>query len=172
MAKTDRLVIAYFPTEADANEAGELITWWDDQQTFIDLQAVGVMTMKDGKVKTEQIGERATATGAGWGLLIGAVTGIFTGGLTLLGGAIAGLAIGSITGHFFHHRLGMNDEEKAQLEAHLEDGGAALAIVTPEEQVEATVDTLEARTKDIVVFRMSDETVQEITETAEEASSE
>ena len=68
MAKTDRLVIAYFPTVADANEAGELVTWWDEHQTYIDLGAIGVLTMEeDGKVKTEKIGDRATPAGAGWG---------------------------------------------------------------------------------------------------------
>lgn len=163
--KTDQLLIAYFPTTEAAHQAAEDVKEWDKNLIKIDLGAIGILTMdKDGKIKTEKIGDRAAGKGAKWGLLAGAVTGIFTGGLTLVGGALAGLAIGSVTGALFHRGLGMTDEQKDQLETHLKDGGAALAVITPEEQVQPTISVLATRSDEISVFQMEDETVEELQE--------
>jgi uncharacterized membrane protein len=168
--KTAQLLIAYFPTADFAREAAEFVKEWDKNIIEIDLGAMGILTMnEDGKVKTEKIGDRATGKGAKWGLLVGAVTGIFTGGLTLVGGALAGLAVGSVTGALFHRGLGMTDQQKEQLESHLKDGGAALAVITPEEQVQPTVSVLSDRSKEVSVFRMDDETVQELQEAGGDA---
>jgi len=161
--KTDQLLIAYFPTADAAREAAKVVKEWDKNIIEIDLGAIGILTMdENGKVKTEKIGDRATSKGAKWDLLVGAVTGIFTGGLTLIGGALAGLAVGSVTGALFHRGLGMTDEQKEQLETHLKDGGAALVLITPQEQVQPTKSVLSARTKEISVFRMDDETAVEL----------
>jgi len=163
--KTDQLLIAYFPTAEAAREAAEAVKEWDKNIIEIDLGAIGILTMdEDGKVKTEKIGDRATGKGAKWGLVAGAVTGIFTGGLTLIGGALVGLAVGSVTGAMFHRGLGMTDEQKDQLETHLKEGGAALAVITPKEQVQPTKSVLATRSKDISVFQMDDEAVQELQE--------
>ena len=168
--KTDQLIIAYFPTADAAREAGKIVKEWDKDIIEIDLGAMGILTMdEDGKVKTEKIGDRATGKGAKWGLLVGAVTGIFTGGLSLIGGALAGLAVGSVAGALFHRGLGMTDVEKEQLEAHLKDGGAALAIITPHEQVQPTKSVLAARSDEISVFQMDDETVKKMQEASGDA---
>jgi len=161
--KTDQLLIAYYPTEDAARAAAESVREWDKDLIKIDLGAMGILTMdEDGKVKTDKIGDRATSKGAKWGLLAGAVTGIFTGGLTLIGGALAGLAIGAVSGALFHRGLGMSDEQKEKLENHLKDGGAALAIITPHEQVQPTISVLETHSDEVVVFQMDEETAEEL----------
>lgn len=168
--KTDQLLIAYFPTADAALEAGKFVKEWDKNIIEIDLGAMGILTMdEDGKVKTKKIGDHATGKGMKWGLLAGAVTGIFTGGLTLVGGALAGLAVGAVAGAMFHRGLGMTDEEKEQLEAHLKEGGAALAIITPHEQVQPTKSVLATRSDEIYVFQMDEETVEEIQEASDDA---
>ena len=75
--KTDQLLIAYFPTAEAAHEAAKEVKEWDKNLIKIDLGAIGILTMdEDGKVKTENIGDRATGKGAKWGLVVGAVTGV------------------------------------------------------------------------------------------------
>jgi uncharacterized membrane protein len=163
MSKTDQLLIGYYATVETAEKMANTVKEWDKNLINIDLGAMGIMTMdKEGKIKTEKIGDRAAGKGAKWGLIAGAVTGIFTGGLTLVGGAIAGVAIGAVTGALFHRGLGMSDEEKDQLEAHLKDGGAALAVITPVEQVSATYSVLNANGDEVVTCRMDEQTMADI----------
>lgn len=171
MSKSDQLLLAYFPTAEAAREAAEVVKQWDKNLFLIDLGAMGILTMdEDGRVKTEKIGDRATATGAKWGLLVGAVTGIFTGGLSLIGGALAGLAVGSVTGALFHRGLGMSDEEKEELETFLKGGGAALAVITPTEQLKPTLSVLHTRTQEVTVCRMKEQTIAEVEQASTDAA--
>jgi len=159
MSKTDQLLIGYYASVEEAEKMGHTVKEWDKNLINIDLGAMGIMTMKDGKIKTQKIGDRAAGQGAKWGLIAGAVTGIFTGGLTLVGGAIAGAAVGVAAGALFHRGLGMSDEEKADLENHLKNGGAALAVITPVEQVHATQSVLAANGGEVVTCRMDEKTI-------------
>lgn len=125
------LTIAYFASEEAAKEAAEKLKDWDKDLGAIDLGAIGILTMnKKGKLRTHKVGAHATGTGAKWGTVVGAAAGILTGGIGLIGGALVGLTAGSIAGSLFHKQIGMDDDEKARLEEHLKDGGAALAVMT------------------------------------------
>ena len=108
--ENDQLLIAYFPSKETAENAAHEMKEWDKEYSKIDLGAMGIISQDDGgKIKTEKIGSRATGEGAKWGILAGAVAGIFTGGIGLVGGALAGMAVGSVAGAMFHRGLGMTD---------------------------------------------------------------
>jgi hypothetical protein len=104
--------------------------------------------MEDGELKTHKVGARATDTGAKWGAILGgkgglaagvmAAAGILTGGIGLIPGAIAGLIAGAGAGALFHKKIGMTDEDRARLEAHLKNGGGALAVMADAVEVEPT----------------------------------
>lgn len=159
----NNLSIAYFASEEAAKEAADAIKEWDKDLGRIDLGAIGILTMdKKGKLKTHKVGEHATGSGAKWGTAIGAVAGILTGGVGLIGGAVVGLTAGAIAGAFFHKKLGMDDAERARLEEHLKDGGAALAIMTNMHDIEPVHDKLGFLGGEAVSYVLSAETIAEI----------
>lgn len=161
--ENEQLLIAYFPTKESAEQAAHEIKDWDKQYSKIHLGAIGIVSLADdGHVKTEKIGSRATSEGAKWGVLVGAVAGIFTGGIGLVGGALAGLAIGSVTGTMFHHGLGMSDEEKQNLEQHLADGGVALAVMAHEDEAEAAESILSALCDEVTSCQLDPETLEHL----------
>ena len=121
--KNRNLILSYFPTAEAADKAGDQLKQWDKDNKDVKLGGMGILTMKDGKLKTHKVGRRAGGTGAKWGLILGAAAGILSGGITLVGGALAGLAAGAVGGSLFHKKLGMTDDDKARLENHLADGG-------------------------------------------------
>ena len=84
------------------------------------------------------MGERTTSSGAKWGVALGAAAGILSGGIGLIGGVVAGAAVGAVGGALFHKSLGMEDDDKARLEAHLQNGGAALVVMVDEYEVGST----------------------------------
>lgn len=159
--ENEQLLIAYFPTKETAEQAAHEMKDWDKQYSKIHLGAVGIVSLgDDGHVKTEKIGSRATSEGAKWGVLVGAIAGIFTGGIGLVGGALAGLAVGSVTGTMFHRGLGMTDEEKQKLEQHLAEGGVALAVMVSEEQAEATESVLSALCDEVTSCKVDAATIE------------
>lgn len=170
MAKKKHVVIAYFPGEAEANMAAEQLKTWDRSFEEIRLGGIAVMTWQDGKIKTQKVGGRATAKGSGWGLALGAVTGILSGGVTLIGGAVAGAAGGAILGSLFYKGLGLSDEDKARLDAHLQQGGAALVLMARADEVAATRDIISSMGGKIEDFAVPDDTLEKV-EVAEEITS-
>lgn len=167
--KNRNLILSYFPTADAADEAGDQLKQWDKDNKDVKLGGMGILTMKDGKLKTHKVGRRASGTGAKWGLILGAAAGILSGGLTLVGGAIAGLAAGAVGGSLFHKKLGMTDDDKARLEKYLADGGAALAVMVDDDELEQTraeVNNLGGQVEHYVV---PEETMDELEDTVEEA---
>lgn len=146
--KNRNLIVAYFPSVDAADEAGKRLKHWDKAEHEIKLGGMGIMSIKDGKLKTHLVGARAGGTGAKWGTILGAsaglatgvmaVAGILTGGIGLIPGAVAGLAAGAVGGSLFHKRIGMTEADRARLEEHLRNGGAALAVMADAVEVEPT----------------------------------
>ena len=96
MAENTQLVLAYFDSEAAADQAVDAVKSWDQAREDIKLGNIGVLVKgADGKVKEHKLGPRDTAKGAGIGLALGALLAIPTGGLSLLGGALVGGAAGA-----------------------------------------------------------------------------
>lgn len=164
--KNRNLILSYFPTVDDANEAAQHMKQWDKDRKDIKLGGMGVITMEDGKLKTHKVGSRAGGTGAKWGLILGAAAGILSGGLTLIGGALAGLAAGAVGGALFHKKLGMTDDDKLRLEMHLNDGGAALAVMVDDEEMGPTRAELFNCGGEVEHYIVPDETMDELEDTA------
>jgi uncharacterized membrane protein/predicted flap endonuclease-1-like 5' DNA nuclease len=140
--KNRNLIVAYFDTADEADAVAVKLKLWDKDRKDIKLGGMGIITMEDDKLKIDKVGARAAGTGAKWGTILGAAgglaAGLLTGGIGLIPGAIAGLGLGTGTGALFHKRVGLTDEDKARLEDHFRKGGAALAVMADDFEVEPT----------------------------------
>ena len=136
---SEHAVIAYFDSAAQAERAVEDLKSWDQANDDIKLGAVGVLTKRaDGTVETKNYSSRNTGKGAKVGMGLGALAAVFSGGLTLIptlvGGAVAGGALGALS----KQGLGVTDETLQQLNAELDGGRAALLVLCDDGEVEAT----------------------------------
>ncbi len=164
--KNKNLIIAYFPNEEAAKGAGHGMKDWDKARKDIKLGGMGIVTMEDGKLKTKKVGARAGGTGAKWGIILGTAAGILSGGVTLVGGAIAGLTAGAIGGSLFHKKLGMTDDDKMRLQMHLQEGGAALAVMVDDDEMAPTRMEMDNLGGEVEHYVVPDETMDELEETA------
>ena len=161
--KDSELVIAYFPSADEAQEAGKQLKEWDKENKHLKFGAMSILTMNDkGKLKEEKVGARAGGKGAKWGVVAGAALGILSGGATLIGGALVGLAAGGLGGSLFHKKIGMNDEDQAKLEKHLKDGGAALAVMLDLEEMEATVSQLNRLDAEVATYNIPQQVLDDV----------
>lgn len=165
--KNRNLILSYFPSAEDAAEAAGKLRDWGKHQKEVKLGGMGVITMKNGKLKTKKVGARAGGTGGKWGMILGATAGILSGGVTLVGGAIAGLAAGALGGSLFHKKLGMSDEDKARMESRLEAGGAAVAVMVDDDELEPTRAELHAMNGDVEFYVVPESTMDELEQTAD-----
>ena len=142
---SEHAVIASFDSAAQAEQAVEALKRWDQANADIKLGAIGVLTKSaDGKVETKNYSTRHTGKGAKVGMGLGALAAVFSGGLTLIptlvGGAVAGGALGSLS----KKGLGVTDETLQQLNAALDGGRAALLVLCDADEVAATTDQVTA----------------------------
>jgi uncharacterized membrane protein len=175
--KNRNLIVAYFPDEDAADAAARQLKHWDKGTKEVKLGGMGIITQKKGKLKTHYVGARAGGTGAKWGTILGAtgglatgvmvVTGVLTGGLGLIPGAIAGLAVGTVGGSLFHKRIGMTDNDRARLEAYLANGGAALAVMADDAEVEPTKAEIAGLGGKVEQYTLPDDVLEEVDETQE-----
>lgn len=127
MAK--QLVLAFFENEAAADAAVEGLKKWGKANKEIKRDAVAVLVKDEqGKIKEHKLGKRKTKTGA----VVGALAGVLSGGVTVVGGAI----VGGILGSFFHKGLGLSKEDLARIEGELSSGKAAVAVLAKSKEVE------------------------------------
>jgi uncharacterized membrane protein len=161
--KDSHLVLARFATAEEAHVAGEQLKEWDKDYDGIDLGAMSIITMDEkGEFKEDKVGERKTRSGAKWGTLAGAALGILSGGVTLIGGAIAGMAAGLLGGSLFHEKIGMSDEDQAKLEQHLKNGGAALAVMMDYDEIEGTIYELDKLGADVATYNVPQEVLDDM----------
>ena len=124
-----QLVIAFFDNEDAADEAVDEIKQWDKASKEVKLGAIGVLVKDDkGEIKTHKVGKRKTGTGA----VVGALAGVLSGGITVVGGAV----VGGILGAFFHKGLGLSKDDLARFDEELDGGKAAVAILAEDDEAE------------------------------------
>ncbi len=169
--KNRELIVAYFDTADAADAAAVKLKSWDKDRKDIKLGGMGIITMEDGKLKTDKVGARAAGTGAKWGTILGAAgglaAGLLTGGIGLIPGAIAGLGLGAGGGALFHKRVGLTDEDREKLMDHFKNGGAALAVMADDFEVAPTSDEITALGGDVKSFSIPDDIQDEIDEAQE-----
>lgn len=174
--KNRNLIVAYFPNADAADAAASDLKHWDKSEKDLKLGGMGIITLGDnGRLKTHKVGARAAGTGAKWGTILGAtgglatgllaVGGVLTGGVGLIPGAIAGLALGAGTGALFHKRIGMTDEDRERLADHLRNGGAALAVMADATEVEPTKAEIALLGGDVEHYLLPEELMEEFEET-------
>jgi hypothetical protein len=126
MAKK-QLVLGFFASEAAADEAVSKIKQWDKASKDVKLGAIGVLVKDDkGKIKTQKLGQKKTGTFA----VLGALAGVLSGGVTVLGGAV----VGGILGAFFHKGLGLSKDDLARIGKELDGGKAAIGILAQSDE--------------------------------------
>ncbi len=169
--KNRNLIIAYFPNKEEAEKSAKHLKVWDQDRGDVKLGGVGIVTVNDkGKLKTQKVGSRAGGTGAKWGTILGVTAGILSGGVTLIGGAVVGLAAGTVAGALFHKKIGMDDESKDRLMQHLQDGGAALAVMADDDEVESTKYELRSLGGAVENYLLPEETMDELEAAADDAN--
>jgi hypothetical protein len=140
---SQQLVLAFFGSEDAADEAARTFRDWEKATEYMKVDAIGVLvTDKNGKVKEHKLGRRAGKKGMGIGVALGVVAAIPTGGLSLLGGAGAGVAGGGVIGEFFHKGLKMSDEDGARIGRELDAGHAAVGVLTWDFETNAAAEKL------------------------------
>jgi len=90
------------------------------------------------------------------------VTGILSGGVTLIGGAVAGAATGALGGALFHKSLGLSDADKKRLDDHLQKGGAALVAMADDDEVNATRAELASLGGDVESYELPSATAEKV----------
>ena len=168
--KNRNLIIAYYPSKEEAERAATHLKEWDGMRGDVKLGGIGIITVNEhGKLKTDKVGARAGGTGAKWGTILGATAGILSGGVTLIGGAVVGLAAGTVAGALFHKKIGMSDEDKERLVQHLRGGGAAVAAMADDDEVEATKYELMSLGGAVENYAVPDDTMDELEAAADAA---
>ncbi len=162
--KNNHVIIAYFPGTDKADAAANQLKAWDKATDAIKLGGMGILTWKDGKVHTRKVGARAAGSGAKWGTILGATAGILSGGVTLVGGALVGAAGGALAGALFHKSLGLSDDDKARLDQHLQQGGAAVVVMADEDEVELTQAELAGLGGKVENYKVPEETMTQLEE--------
>jgi uncharacterized membrane protein len=162
MAKTNHVVIAYFAGKDQAATAADELMDWDQADDAIKLGGIGVLTWKNSKIQTHKLSRVKAGRGAKWGLALGAVAGILSGGVTLVGGAAAGAAVGAVGAKLFHQSLGLSDADQARLEQRLGIGQAALVVMATEADVEPTKRELAALGGEVEDYAVPAETMEQV----------
>jgi uncharacterized membrane protein len=136
--KNKNVIIAYFPSAAAAEGASESLKMWDKANDQIKLGGIGILTSVNGEIKEHKVGAKATGTGAKVGATLGIITGILSGGVTLVGGALVGMAGGALLGAIKHKGLGLTDADMQTFKTELASGKAALVVTADDHEVEPT----------------------------------
>ncbi|MFJ1864282.1 hypothetical protein ACIOD1_06600 [Streptomyces sp. NPDC088097] len=85
-----QLVPAFFPDEDSADQAAQALRDWEKATEYMKVDAIGVLVKDEqGQVKEHKLGRRAGKRGMGIGAVLGVIAAIPTGGLSLVGGAVA-----------------------------------------------------------------------------------
>jgi len=163
MAK-QQLILAFFENEATADEAAKEIKQWEKGNKDFEFGAIGILVKDDkGKIKTHKLGKRRT----GSGVAIFALAGVLSGGITIVGGAIAGGIIGS----FFHKGLGMSKEDLAKINEELDGGKAAVGVLTTHQEAAGVVNRLASMGGTTQTHEVTEDELEQ-TEAASEAAPE
>jgi uncharacterized membrane protein len=160
---SNELVLAFFENEAAADEAVKEIKRWDEASVDIRLSAIGIMVKDDkGKIKTHKLGERRSLGGA---VLFG-LAALLTGGTIIGLGAMGGILAGAGVGALIHKGLKISKEEMQKLNQELDDGKAAVGVMTET----GTTEPVHAHLSGLKGYLKSFEVAKEVIDLAQEAA--
>ncbi len=160
--KNENLVIAVFDSKDMAAKAAQALKDWDKANEDIKLGAMSVLTKNEkGKIETTNYGSRKTGKGAKIGVIVGVITAILSGGVTLLGGVIGGTVLGGLGGSLSKYGLGLTEDDLKTLAAEMNEGHAALLVMCDDYEIEATTAELASLGGKTQSKPVSDEAVQQ-----------
>jgi uncharacterized membrane protein len=137
--KNDHLVVAYFDSKDQAEQAADSLKNWDKASEDIKLGALAVVSKNDkGKVETTKLGPRNTGKGAMIGVIAGTAAGLLSGGLTVVGGAVLGGILGGGAGALTKQGIGLSQEDIDRMSSELDAGHAALLVMADEAEAADT----------------------------------
>jgi uncharacterized membrane protein len=169
---TEQAVIASFDSPEDAEQAARDLMAWDKANDDIKLGAIGMVTRDaQGELKTRNMSSRQTGKGAKVGMGLGVIAAVFSGGLTLIPGVVGGAVAGGAVGALFRKGLGMSDAELEELRSELEGGRAALLVMCDEGEVQPTTEYLVAAGGRPRVHEIATADLEEAAKEAETATS-
>jgi hypothetical protein len=157
----NQVILAVFPDEAAADAAVVSLKAWDKASDEVKLTSIGVLVLDDkGALKTNKMGTRSKAKGAGIGLVLAIVA-----PPTLLAGVVGGAVLGA-----FHHKgLGMKTEDKARIGAELTGGKAAVGVLAKGDEADLIAGKLAELGGDVEAIDVTDEALEAVAEAAPEA---
>lgn len=138
-SKNDHLVVAYFDSKDQAEQAADSLKSWDKANEDIKLGAMAIVSKNEkGKVENTDLGPRNTGKGAAIGVIAGAAAGLLSGGLTVVGGALLGGILGGGVGALNKQGIGLSQEDLDRMSSELDAGHAALLAMADEVEVADT----------------------------------
>jgi len=164
----EHVVIAIFADQTAAEQAVERLKNWDQASSEIKLGAIGAITKDGSKVKTH-VG-RKIGKGASVGAVLGVIAAVLSGGVTLLGGIVGGVGLGSVIGVFMKQPMHLTQEYIQALGRELEEGKVAVVGICDTNQVEPTTAQLVSAGGQVRAYDVPQEAV-EATKAALEAES-
>ena len=157
----NQVVLGVFPDETAADAAVASLKAWDKASDEVKLTSIGVLVLDEkGALKTNKMGTRSKAKGAGIGLVLAIVA-----PPTLLAGVVGGAILGA-----FHHKgLGMKTEDKARIGAELTGGKAAVGVLAKGDEADLIAGKLAELGADVEAIDVTDEALEAVAEAAPEA---
>ncbi len=157
----NQVVLGVFADEAAADAAVVSLKAWDKASDEVKLTSIGVLVLDEkGALKTNKMGSRSKAKGAGIGLVLAIVA-----PPTLLAGVVGGAVLGA-----FHHKgLGMSTEDKARIGAQLSGGKAAVGVLAKGDEADLIAGKLAELGGDVEAIDVTDEALEAVAEAAPEA---
>jgi uncharacterized membrane protein len=166
-----QVVLAFFDNADLAEGAAHDLMNWDKANDAIKLGAIAILTnTPDGRLVANRFKANKAGSGATVGLLIGAVTGLLTGGLSLLGGAVGGSLLGGVVGALSQESIGISEDDLSAISAQLRKGKAALSVLCDDFEVDATVTQLKQAGGDARHFGVSTKVLEALADAQRDAT--
>lgn len=162
------LVVAYYGSTAEAEQAADALKKWDDANDDIKLGAIAVLTLHPdtGEIQAHEVGQRETKGGTLWGTAIGAAVGLLSGGIGLIPGMLIGAGGGAAVGAMKTKSVEMDEQDRLNIANHLRDGLAGLAVMADDFEVDATMAKMIALGGQSESYQLAAETAEAVTEAA------
>ena len=164
--KNDHVIVAVFDTKYAAEQAVEALQSLDRIRDEIELGAIGMIGMENGKVKVHS--GRSTGKGAKAGAVVGLIAGVLSGGMTIFAGLLGGSVLGGVMGSFFKKSLHLTKEEINQIGAELTGERVAVVVTLDEHEIAETSAELERCGGKVRTYAVPSEALAEAVEAAQQ----
>jgi len=164
----DYVIIAFFDDEFAACRAADALRNWDQERKDIRLGGCGVIVEKNGRLKTH-VG-RWGGGEARVGAVIGVIAAVFSGGLGLVGGAVAGDVTGGGVGSFFHKASHLQEKDFEIIVEALHAGKGVLLVTCNSDELHDMAEQVKVLGGDVSAWELPAGTLDETAKAMVDAS--